>query len=62
MSQTFFDNTGTAVSPKCIECGIILGNYALWHEGEGPLCDLCNKKRVKNRVDILDKKVKEEGK
>lgn len=45
MSQTFFDKKGTTVQPKCIDCGIILGNYSLWYEGEDPLCYLCHKKR-----------------
>ncbi len=58
MSQTLFDAKGTAVPPKCIDCGVILGNYSFWFEGEGPLCYLCNSKRLKDRGDIPGRKVK----
>lgn len=60
MSQTVFNHKGTAIRPKCIDCGIILGNYSYWFEGEGPLCHICNSKRVEERVDILDKNVKDD--
>jgi len=32
---------------RCIDCGIFLANYGDSHEGEGPLCHLCHKKRTK---------------
>jgi len=51
MRQTLFDDKGTTVPPKCIDCGLILDNYSYWFEGEGPLCHICNSKRMKNRVD-----------
>ena len=47
MSQTVFSSKGTAVPPKCIDCGTTLGNYSDWHHGEGPLCYICYRKRAK---------------
>lgn len=45
-SQTYFDSEGTVVYPKCIDCGIILGNYSLWDGENGPLCHICHSKRA----------------
>ncbi len=46
-TQTYFNSKGAHTPPNCIDCGVILANYALWHRGDGPLCFLCKGKRRK---------------
>jgi hypothetical protein len=50
MSQTLFNSQGTAVRPKCIDCGIELGNYSEWVDGKGPLCWICAEERRRVRI------------
>jgi len=39
---TFNPKTGVMDYPQCVECGVDLGNYALYHEdGAGPFCHSC---------------------
>ncbi len=47
-SQMVFDGKGTAVDPKCVDCGMTLANYSLWIEPDGPFCSLCYNKRLRN--------------
>jgi len=58
--QGRFNKKGIVVKARCLDCGMILGNYSDWYGSEGPLCYMCfNNRKAK---DIRDKIIKENRK